>query len=136
MLLLFARFTQRNILRVFPKGTRVTSSNFKPMTGWMHGAQMVAFNMQVTGTFMFLYPEFISALDCYYFFSFIISLSPCATTFRNCCSIISVLPCCTMFSYLCCRFLFFCNFLCFILPFLPLFYVLEVSICLLYKQNC
>ncbi|XP_019226762.1 PREDICTED: phosphoinositide phospholipase C 6-like isoform X2 [Nicotiana attenuata] len=43
------RFTQRNILRVFPKGTRVTSSNFKPMTGWMHGAQMVAFNMQGYG---------------------------------------------------------------------------------------
>uniref|UniRef100_M1AVA0 Phosphoinositide phospholipase C n=1 Tax=Solanum tuberosum TaxID=4113 RepID=M1AVA0_SOLTU len=43
------RFTQRNILRVFPKGTRVTSSNFKPMIGWMHGAQMVAFNMQGYG---------------------------------------------------------------------------------------
>ncbi|CAN4085167.1 unnamed protein product [Withania somnifera] len=43
------RFTQRNILRVFPKGTRVTSSNFKPMTGWMNGAQMVAFNMQGYG---------------------------------------------------------------------------------------
>ncbi|KAM3320400.1 phosphoinositide phospholipase C 6 [Capsicum chacoense] len=43
------RFTQRNILRVFPKGTRVTSSNFKPMTGWMHGAQMIAFNMQGYG---------------------------------------------------------------------------------------
>ncbi|KAM3357076.1 phosphoinositide phospholipase C 6 [Capsicum galapagoense] len=43
------RFTQKNILRVYPKGTRVTSSNFKPMTGWMHGAQMVAFNMQGYG---------------------------------------------------------------------------------------
>ncbi|KAA8517121.1 hypothetical protein F0562_017414 [Nyssa sinensis] len=40
------RFTQKNILRVYPKGTRVTSSNFKPIRGWMHGAQMVAFNMQ------------------------------------------------------------------------------------------
>jgi hypothetical protein len=26
---------------------RVDSSNFNPMLGWMHGAQMVAFNMQV-----------------------------------------------------------------------------------------
>ncbi|XP_057788883.1 phosphoinositide phospholipase C 6-like [Salvia miltiorrhiza] len=43
------RFTQKNILRVFPKGMRVTSSNFKPMIGWMHGAQMVAFNMQGYG---------------------------------------------------------------------------------------
>ncbi|KZV55090.1 hypothetical protein F511_07476 [Dorcoceras hygrometricum] len=43
------RFTQRNILRVFPKGTRVTSSNFRPIVGWIHGAQMVAFNMQGYG---------------------------------------------------------------------------------------
>ncbi|KAJ4978692.1 hypothetical protein NE237_009472 [Protea cynaroides] len=43
------RFTQKNILRIYPKGTRVTSSNFKPLTGWMHGAQMVAFNMQGYG---------------------------------------------------------------------------------------
>lgn len=42
-----SRFTQKNILRVFPKGTRVTSTNFRPLEAWMHGAQMVAFNMQV-----------------------------------------------------------------------------------------
>lgn len=42
-----SRFTQKNILRVYPKGTRVNSSNFKPLAAWMHGAQMVAFNMQV-----------------------------------------------------------------------------------------
>ncbi|XP_028125434.1 phosphoinositide phospholipase C 2-like isoform X3 [Camellia sinensis] len=41
------RFTQKNILRVYPKWTRVTSSNFNPLTGWMHEAQMVAFNLQV-----------------------------------------------------------------------------------------
>ncbi|XP_076912196.1 phosphoinositide phospholipase C 6-like [Bidens hawaiensis] len=43
------RFTQKYILRVFPKGTRVTSTNFKPLTAWMHGTQMVAFNMQGYG---------------------------------------------------------------------------------------
>ncbi|KAL7612428.1 hypothetical protein Lser_V15G08984 [Lactuca serriola] len=43
------RFTQKNILRVFPKGTRVTSTNFRPLAAWMHGAQMVAFNMQGYG---------------------------------------------------------------------------------------
>lgn len=41
------RFTKKNILRVYPKGERVKSSNFKPHLGWMYGAQMVAFNMQV-----------------------------------------------------------------------------------------
>ncbi|WVZ06492.1 hypothetical protein V8G54_019838 [Vigna mungo] len=40
------RFTQRNILRVYPKGTRIASTNYNPLIGWMHGAQMVAFNMQ------------------------------------------------------------------------------------------
>ncbi|KAL9685387.1 hypothetical protein QQ045_022837 [Rhodiola kirilowii] len=41
------RFTQDNLLRIFPKGSRLDSSNYNPMVGWMHGAQMVAFNMQV-----------------------------------------------------------------------------------------
>ncbi|KAI5407612.1 phosphoinositide phospholipase C 6 [Lathyrus oleraceus] len=43
------RFTQKNILRIFPRGERVQSSNFKPHLGWMYGAQMVAFNMQGHG---------------------------------------------------------------------------------------
>ncbi|KAF7132045.1 hypothetical protein RHSIM_Rhsim09G0177100 [Rhododendron simsii] len=43
------RFTQRNILRVYPKGIRINSSNYNPLIGWMHGAQMVAFNMQGYG---------------------------------------------------------------------------------------
>ncbi|XP_004500490.1 phosphoinositide phospholipase C 2 isoform X1 [Cicer arietinum] len=48
------RFTQRNILRVYPKGTRITSSNYNPLIGWMHGAQMVAFNMQGYGRSLWL----------------------------------------------------------------------------------
>ncbi|KAK8467016.1 hypothetical protein PHAVU_008G224100 [Phaseolus vulgaris] len=43
------RYTQKNIIRVYPKGTRVTSSNYRPHIGWIYGAQMVAFNMQETG---------------------------------------------------------------------------------------
>ncbi|XP_034705597.1 phosphoinositide phospholipase C 2-like [Vitis riparia] len=43
------RFTQRNLLRVYPKGIRFDSSNYNPVIGWMHGAQMVAFNMQGYG---------------------------------------------------------------------------------------
>ncbi|KAJ8769431.1 hypothetical protein K2173_002921 [Erythroxylum novogranatense] len=48
------RFTQENILRVYPKGTRITSSNYKPHIGWMHGAQMIAFNMQGYGKSLWL----------------------------------------------------------------------------------
>ncbi|XP_041000460.1 phosphoinositide phospholipase C 2-like [Juglans microcarpa x Juglans regia] len=48
------RFTQRNILRVYPKGTRIDSSNYNPLIGWSHGAQMVAFNMQGYGRSLWL----------------------------------------------------------------------------------
>ncbi|XWS28687.1 hypothetical protein CRYUN_Cryun25bG0092700 [Craigia yunnanensis] len=48
------RFTQRNLLRVFPKGTRLDSSNYNPFVGWMHGAQMVAFNMQGHGKHLWI----------------------------------------------------------------------------------
>ncbi|KAJ8769470.1 hypothetical protein K2173_002960 [Erythroxylum novogranatense] len=48
------RFTRRNILRVYPKGTRINSSNYNPLIGWTHGAQMVAFNMQGYGRSLWL----------------------------------------------------------------------------------
>ncbi|KAF3607736.1 hypothetical protein DY000_02051152 [Brassica cretica] len=48
------RFTQRNLLRIYPKGTRVTSSNYNPLVAWSHGAQMVAFNMQGYGRSLWL----------------------------------------------------------------------------------
>ncbi|KAF8022150.1 hypothetical protein BT93_G2332 [Corymbia citriodora subsp. variegata] len=48
------RFTQRNLLRIYPKGTRITSSNYNPLIGWSHGAQMVAFNMQGYGRSLWL----------------------------------------------------------------------------------
>ncbi|KAK7320602.1 hypothetical protein VNO77_30226 [Canavalia gladiata] len=48
------RFTQKNILRVYPRAMRVKSSNFKPHIGWMYGAQMVAFNMQGHGKSLWL----------------------------------------------------------------------------------
>ncbi|KAL3521212.1 hypothetical protein ACH5RR_019361 [Cinchona calisaya] len=43
------RFTQQNLLRIYPKGIRFDSSNYNPLIGWMHGAQMVALNMQGYG---------------------------------------------------------------------------------------
>uniref|UniRef100_A0A803KRH8 Phosphoinositide phospholipase C n=1 Tax=Chenopodium quinoa TaxID=63459 RepID=A0A803KRH8_CHEQI len=48
------KFTQRNLLRVYPKGTRVFSSNYDPLIGWTHGAQMVAFNMQGYGKYLWI----------------------------------------------------------------------------------
>ncbi|KAL1823889.1 hypothetical protein ACET3Z_010667 [Daucus carota] len=48
------RFTQQNILRVYPKGIRFDSSNYNPLIAWTHGAQMVAFNMQGYGRSLWL----------------------------------------------------------------------------------
>ncbi|KAL8162646.1 hypothetical protein V2J09_014135 [Rumex salicifolius] len=48
------RFTQNNFLRIYPKGTRIGSSNYQPMEAWSHGAQMVAFNMQGYGKALWL----------------------------------------------------------------------------------
>ncbi|KAL6011075.1 hypothetical protein ACLOJK_001519 [Asimina triloba] len=48
------RFTQKNFLRIYPKGIRLDSSNYNPLIGWMHGAQMVAFNMQGYGRLLWL----------------------------------------------------------------------------------
>lgn len=55
------RFTQRNLLRIYPKGTRFTSSNYNPFVGWIHGAQMVAFNMQGYGRSLWLMHGFYKA---------------------------------------------------------------------------
>lgn len=53
------RFTRQNVLRVYPKSIRVDSSNYNPLIGWMHGVQMVAFNMQVYTP----HPFFVPALQ-------------------------------------------------------------------------
>ncbi|KAJ6819389.1 phosphoinositide phospholipase C 4-like [Iris pallida] len=55
------RFTQKNMLRIYPKGTRFNSSNYNPLIGWMHGAQMVAFNMQGYGRSLWLMHGFYRA---------------------------------------------------------------------------
>ncbi|KAG4145302.1 hypothetical protein ERO13_D05G089133v2 [Gossypium hirsutum] len=47
-------FTPQNLLRVYPKRTRLDSSNYNTFVGWMHGAQMVAFNMQGHGKHLWI----------------------------------------------------------------------------------
>ncbi|XP_039786563.1 phosphoinositide phospholipase C 2-like isoform X1 [Panicum virgatum] len=54
-------FTHRNMLRIYPKGTRFNSSNYNPFLGWVHGAQMVAFNMQGHGRALWLMYGFYKA---------------------------------------------------------------------------
>ncbi|KAG8096412.1 hypothetical protein GUJ93_ZPchr0013g36638 [Zizania palustris] len=54
-------FTHKNLLRIYPKGTRFNSSNYNPFLGWVHGAQMVAFNMQGHGRSLWLMHGFYRA---------------------------------------------------------------------------
>ncbi|KAL0482336.1 phosphatidylinositol phospholipase C, delta [Acrasis kona] len=40
------QFNQTNFSRVYPKGTRFSSTNYEPTLGWIMGCQMVALNYQ------------------------------------------------------------------------------------------
>lgn len=42
----FLCFNRRNLSRIYPKGTRLLSSNFDPLPYWLVGCQMVALNYQ------------------------------------------------------------------------------------------
>ncbi|GMR59651.1 hypothetical protein PMAYCL1PPCAC_29846, partial [Pristionchus mayeri] len=43
------KHTTRQIVRVYPSGIRISSSNFLPLFCWMAGAQMAALNFQTNG---------------------------------------------------------------------------------------
>lgn len=40
------KYNKNHISRIYPKGTRISSSNYNPMIGWALGCQMVALNYQ------------------------------------------------------------------------------------------
>ena len=42
----FTQFTERNLSRIYPKGSRLLSSNLEPTQLWAAGCQMVAINFQ------------------------------------------------------------------------------------------
>lgn len=55
------RYNKRQMSRIYPKGTRMDSSNYSPQPFWNAGCQMVALNYQTMG-------KAISAVwDWYYF---------------------------------------------------------------------
>jgi len=41
------KYNMKQISRVYPKGTRIASSNFDPTQAWNVGCQLVALNYQV-----------------------------------------------------------------------------------------
>ena len=52
--LTFPTHTEKQLLRTYPAGTRIDSSNFNPVIFWAHGIQMVALNYQTEGEILLL----------------------------------------------------------------------------------
>ena len=48
----FVNYNKRQMSRVYPRGTRVDSSNFMPHVFWNAGCQLVALNYQTLGNFI------------------------------------------------------------------------------------
>jgi len=44
--------TERQLVRTYPSGLRIDSSNYSPVLLWNHGIQMIALNVQTPGKFM------------------------------------------------------------------------------------
>lgn len=47
-------YTNHHLMRIYPKGLRVDSSNYNPMPFWILGAQLVALNYQTDGRAMWV----------------------------------------------------------------------------------
>lgn len=50
----FVAYNQRQLSRIYPRGTRFDSSNYNPYQFWPVGCQMVALNYQTLGSLVFL----------------------------------------------------------------------------------
>jgi phosphatidylinositol phospholipase C delta len=63
--ILIAKHNSKHLMRVFPKGTRINSSNLKPVPFWGLGAQICAINWQTFGTSNQLNDALFQASDGY-----------------------------------------------------------------------
>ena len=52
--------TENHLVRCYPSGLRIDSSNYNPITMWLGGIQMVALNYQTSDVHMTLYNAFFS----------------------------------------------------------------------------
>ena len=44
------RCSERQLVRTYPRGSRIDSGNYDPIPFWNHGIHMVALNYQTPGT--------------------------------------------------------------------------------------
>ena len=50
------KHTKTHVVRTYPKGLRLNSTNYEPHRFWAAGAQLVAINWQTFGGFFFVLP--------------------------------------------------------------------------------
>lgn len=55
----FVKFSHTNISRVYPKGSRVDSSNYDPTPMWCAGSQLVSLNYQTPGQYICIYKQLV-----------------------------------------------------------------------------
>ncbi|CRK20261.1 hypothetical protein BN1708_017792, partial [Verticillium longisporum] len=60
-----ANHNARHLMRVYPKGTRISSRNLKPVPFWAVGAQICALNWQTFGAAMQINEALFSGTDGY-----------------------------------------------------------------------
>ena len=49
------KHTRTRLVRTYPRGTRLSSTNYEPHRFWAGGMQLVAINWQTFGKFYFLF---------------------------------------------------------------------------------
>jgi hypothetical protein len=61
----FVRYNKRQLSRIFPRGTRLDSTNFMPQVFWNAGCQLVALNYQTLGKLSVSWTE-MPSINCWY----------------------------------------------------------------------
>lgn len=56
-------YNKRQMSRIYPRGTRVDSSNFMPQVFWNAGCQLVALNFQTLGKYLLSYIDCVLGFD-------------------------------------------------------------------------
>ena len=59
-------YNKRQLSRIYPRGTRVDSSNFMPQVYWNAGCQLVALNFQTLGKFLIVMATHLNLAQCWW----------------------------------------------------------------------
>lgn len=66
----FVNYNKTQLARVYPRGTRVDSTNFMPQVFWNAGCQLVALNFQTMGKPIIHYICFFTYMSTFFYYFF------------------------------------------------------------------